>query len=73
MNKKKLANVIYLVTIVYGVLVMAKVLYDRSQLPKDVCPTDLNSPWIYSAIVLLIGGAVVSWILERIDKKEHKA
>lgn len=65
-----LSNIIYGISMLYALAVVAKVYYDRSQLPPNVCPITNNNPWIYSAIGVLLVSVVVTSILDRKNKKE---
>lgn len=63
------SNIIYGVSMLFAISVMAKVYYDRSQLPAGVCPITNNNIWVYSAIGVLLVSIVVTSILDRRSKK----
>lgn len=70
MSYKKISNILYGISMLYAVLVLGKVLIDNSRLPEGVCPTSFNSPYIYSAIVLLLTTLVITTILDRKAKRK---
>lgn len=64
-----LSNIIYAITLLYGGAVLAKIYYDRAQLPPGVCPIDNNNELIYSAIAVLLIGVIITWVIDRKQKK----
>lgn len=67
------SNIIYAISMVYALGVVAKIYYDRQNLPAGVCPVTNNNIWVYSAIAVLVIGIVVTTILDRKKKKRKEA
>ncbi len=65
-----LSNIIYGVSILFALGVLAKVYLDRRGLPEGVCPVTNSAGLIYFSIGLLIVATVVTSILDR--KKKEK-
>lgn len=67
---KRISDVIYIITILYAVAIVAKNYYDQSVLPEGVCPINNNYEYIVLAIALLVITFVVTSIIDYKFKKQ---
>lgn len=67
---KRISDVIYVVTILYAVAIVAKNYYDQQMLPEGVCPIDNNYEYIVLAIALLVITFIVTSIIDYKFKKQ---
>lgn len=49
-----ISNLLYIGTMIFALGVILKVIFDRYQLPPEVCPVDNSRTLLYIAIALLI-------------------
>lgn len=69
---KRVSDIIYIVTILYAIGVVAKNYYDQSVLPEGVCPVNNNYEYIVVAIGLLVTTFVVTSIIDYKFKKQSE-
>ncbi len=62
---KKISNILFGLAIIFGAYGGAQIIYNRINLPQNVCPIDNNRIYLYIAIACV----VISVILEMIVKK----
>lgn len=62
------SNVIFSGSVLFALVVMGKVYYDRSRLPADVCPIDHNATILYIGIGVLVIGIIITSILDYRNK-----
>ncbi len=67
---KRISDLIYIITILYAIAVVAKNYYDQSILPEGVCPVNNNYNYIVFAIGLLVLTFVTTSIIDHKFKKQ---
>lgn len=66
-----LSNIIYSLSVLFALGVLAKVFLDRYRLPAGTCPTAYNNHWIYLSIGLLLVATLITTVLDRRAKGEE--